>query len=231
MGTGRSRQHPAEVPICGVSATRHSLCADLAYHQSVSPDGQCIAFIVGRQGRGRQLWVRSLDSADAEVLAGTEGAASLFWSPDSQFLPDSSQQEAGKAQTLKRVPARGGPVVTLSPNVGHVRGSYGTWRSDIILFAPDAAGGVSAVSPSGGDPKPVSRIDPSHTIQSYPAPSFLPDGDRFLYLAQPSNTIYLASLSSPSATPLTHLANPQGCLCAAWLFALRSRRCSSRPAF
>jgi DNA-binding winged helix-turn-helix (wHTH) protein/Tol biopolymer transport system component len=173
-----------------------------AYHQSVSPDGQRIAFIVGRQGeRGRQLSVRSLDSADAEVLAGTEGAASLFWSPDSQFLGFFTAR-SGEAQTLKRVPARGGPVVTLSPNVGLVTGSYGTWRSDIILFAPDAAGGVSAVSPSGGDPKPVSRIDPSDEDTSHTLPSFLPDGDRFLYLAQPSNTIYLASLSSADATPL-----------------------------
>ena len=137
-------------------------------------------------------------SADAEVLPGTEGAYSLFWSPDSQFLG------FFEGTALKTVPASGGPVITLSQNVGHVTGSYGTWRSNVILFAADAAGGVSAVPPSGGVPKPVTSIDPSGEDTSHTLPSFslFLTADRFLYLAQPSNTVYPASLSSAGATPL-----------------------------
>ena len=37
-------------------------------------------------GRGSRLWLRSLSSTTARPLAGTEGATSPFWSPDSRSV-------------------------------------------------------------------------------------------------------------------------------------------------
>ena len=48
---------------------------------AVSPDGRHIAFVAGDR-----LWIRALDSATAQPLAGTEGARQPVWSPDGRFL-------------------------------------------------------------------------------------------------------------------------------------------------
>ena len=52
---------------------------------AVSPDGQKIVFVAIFEGRNK-LWLRRLDSASAEPLAGTDGAAAPFWSPDSRSV-------------------------------------------------------------------------------------------------------------------------------------------------
>jgi serine/threonine-protein kinase len=50
----------------------------------LSPDGQQVAFVVNSGGR-LFLYVRTLSTSAAVQLPGTEGARSLFWSPDSKF--------------------------------------------------------------------------------------------------------------------------------------------------
>src|SRR5262249_44800746 len=54
----------------------------------ISPDGQHLAFLAGTAlGVGsRRIWVRSIDSSEARVLPGTEGADLPFWSPDSRKI-------------------------------------------------------------------------------------------------------------------------------------------------
>jgi hypothetical protein len=74
---------------------------------ALSPDGKRIAF-AARSPDGRQLlWVRSLDRAKEEALAGTEGATFPFWSPDSRSLGFFAN---GK---LNRIDTNGGPPQTL----------------------------------------------------------------------------------------------------------------------
>jgi serine/threonine protein kinase len=52
---------------------------------AVSPDGRHLAIIATTEGTER-LWVHSFDSLKPRLLAGTEGASSPFWSPDSRFI-------------------------------------------------------------------------------------------------------------------------------------------------
>ena len=33
-----------------------------------------------------QLWLRRLDASEAQPIAGTEGAANPFWSPDNRYI-------------------------------------------------------------------------------------------------------------------------------------------------
>src|SRR5215475_5528423 len=68
---------------------------------AVSPDGNRIAF-VATTSRVARVWIRSLDSLQSRPLTGTEGARSVFWSPDGKNLAFTAD---GK---LKRVPAEGG---------------------------------------------------------------------------------------------------------------------------
>lgn len=76
-------------------------------------------------------------------------------------------------------------------------GRGGTWSKDgVILFAPDNGNlGLSRVSAAGGVPVPVARIQGGG---AYRWPQFLPDGQRFLYLATNGNEngIYMASLDT-----------------------------------
>src|SRR3990170_2593740 len=92
----------------------------------LSPDGRYMVMLVPEGGRNR-LWLRPLDSLQAEPLAGTDGASSPFWSPDSTFLAFYAQ---GK---LKKIAVAGGPPLTLCDAP---EGRGGTWNRDgIILFA------------------------------------------------------------------------------------------------
>ena len=82
---------------------------------AVSPDGRTIAMVLRRQGK-EQIWVRSLDALEPVALAGTDGAADPFWSPDSQWIGFFADAR------LKKVDRSGGPVQTLCDALGAVAG-------------------------------------------------------------------------------------------------------------
>jgi Tol biopolymer transport system component len=174
---------------------------------ALSPDGRILAFVADAPLGRNMLWVRRLDVGDERALAGTEGAANPFWSPDSRhvaFVVDG---------TLKRVDASGGPVLALSDGVGL---STGTWnRDDVILFAHESDGRIFRISAGGGTAAPVTPLDAVKGFQRHSAPFFLPDGRRFLYRVPRSETpvsrspvdrggggIYVGSLDSEERTRL-----------------------------
>jgi eukaryotic-like serine/threonine-protein kinase len=157
---------------------------------ALSPDGQRMAFILNHEGT-YAVWVRSLDSLDAQPLAGTEGASAfLFWSPDSRFIGFFTT--GGK---LKKINASGGPAQTLC-DAAEPRG--GAWnRDDIIIFATNS-GPLWRVPASGGEPVAATRLDQARSEENHRWPCFLPDGHHFIYFTrgdQPERTgIYVGSL-------------------------------------
>ena len=153
----------------------------------ISPDGHYLAMDAGDEGSPRRLWVRALDSLDAQPLAGTEDASYPFWSPDSRWIAFFSRDK------LKKIAVSGGPALTLcdAPT-----GRGGTWgRSGVIVFAADNGNnGLSRVGETGGAPALLTRVE----LGTHRWPWFLPDGRHFLYLSArgKSNGIHLASLDS-----------------------------------
>src|SRR5262249_39932454 len=81
--------------------------AQLETYVAVSPDGQHVAFTATGEDGNVRIWVRDLKALEPRVLAGTEGAQSLFWSPDSRSLA------FGLSGQVKRIDATGGPAQTL----------------------------------------------------------------------------------------------------------------------
>jgi len=160
---------------------------------AVSPDGRQVAFIADEAGKGRDLWVRPLGSLTAQKLDRTDGARFPFWSPDSQtigFFAD------GK---MKRIPVSGGSPLTIcdAPN-----GEGGTWNRDgVIVFSPDATGPLHRVLAAGGVSSPVTSVDKAQE-SAHNWPQFLPDGQRFIYLARGGGKtgIYVQSLGSRERT-------------------------------
>ena len=145
----------------------------------LSPDGRRLVFGARTADGKTSLWNRSLDGLNAQALAGTEGAAFPFWSPDSRFIAFFAD---GK---LKKIDASGGPAFTLTdaPN-----GRGGTWNHDgVIVFAPTSAPGLQRVSSAGGTSSPISAIQGTF-------PWFLPDGQHFLFQEQQTATNTSAEL-------------------------------------
>ena len=143
---------------------------------TISPDGQRVAFLANNAEGKRLLWVRQLDSSDAQQLAGTEGANSPFWSPDSHSL---GYFVSGK---LLRVDAAGGRPQVLC-NVPEISG--GAWSPDgtILLGGKD---GLLRVSAQGGSPTLVTKIAPKEEAHRWPY--LLPDGRHFVFLADAERT-------------------------------------------
>jgi hypothetical protein len=155
----------------------------------LSSDGSRLAYVAADSQGRIVLWVRRLDSPKGQPLDGTEGVEYPFWSADGRnigFFAD------GK---LKRLEASGQNLETVcdAPN-----GRGGTWNRDgVIVFAPNAVGGLAKVGASGGTAVPVTRASASI---NHRFPHFLPDGRHFLFtLAYGKNGedgIYLGSLDS-----------------------------------
>jgi Tol biopolymer transport system component len=122
-----------------------------------------------------------------------------FWSPDSRYLGFFAD---GK---LKKVDISGGPPLVLSDAPDSLIRGGGAWNRDgVILFS--GPGGLFQVSASGGEAKPVTKIDESRGEAAHNLPHFLPDGKHFLYLVRSGKPevagIYLGSLVPSAAEGL-----------------------------
>jgi Tol biopolymer transport system component len=154
----------------------------------ISPDGRRLAF-TARDAAGRNLlWIRPIDSLTAQTLAGTDGAAFPFWSPDSRFIGYFSNNR------LLKIDVTGGPPQTVCTCNG--RGA--TWSRDGVIVLNNGQGPLHRVSSAGGEPSPFTRLVTGQ--QGHGFPSFLPDGRHVLYYASASAQaiagVYVASLDT-----------------------------------
>ena len=133
---------------------------------ALSPDGRRLTFVATGADQRTQLWVRPLDALTAQPLAGTDGASSPFWSPDSRFIAFYAQGN------LKKIDAAGGPPLTLTDALNLGQGG-GTWsRDDVIVFSQKPGSGLFRVSASGGTASPVTTPDTASGERGHSYPFF-----------------------------------------------------------
>jgi len=182
--------------------TTLNLAGDNAGPPVLSPDGSSIAFTATNPDGTTLIWVRPVDSTETHSIAGTGGAIFPFWSPDSRSLGYFAN---GKLMTIEL--NGGSPQVVCNAELG--RGA--AWGADgVIVFSPTVNSALSRVSVVGGQPTPLTTLDPAqHTSHRWPF--FLPDGRHFLYLAMihdaakaANDTIYYASVDGGENRPLLH---------------------------
>lgn len=167
---------------------------------AISPDGTMIVFagvMPGQTANARtMLYRRPLASANADPLAGTEGAANPFFSPDGQWV---AYVAGGK---MRKVALAGGPSIDICdvPNT-FIRGHWG--ESGLIAFTDN---GLKTVPATGGTPQTVLLLQdpdaPSATAATPPpagviveasekgplyAAHLLPGGRTVIFTQRPRN--------------------------------------------
>ncbi len=157
---------------------------------ALSPDGRTAAYVASGAAK-RGLWVQSLEAGSARPIAGTDGAAYPFWSPDSKSIA------FFVGSKMLRVDLSGGTPLKIC-DVSLPRG--GAWTSDGRILFGQVAVGLYQVPASGGTPAPLTTMDTASRELNHYWPQALPGG-RFLYFVRsekPENTgIYAASLARP----------------------------------
>ncbi|MBL8205847.1 MAG: serine/threonine-protein kinase [Blastocatellia bacterium] len=173
------------IPLPKDTGTASSQAPDLA----LSPDGGRLVFSA-ITGKTRQLWLRSLDSFTTQPLAGTEGADSPFWSPDGNSIAFFADNK------LKKIDTRSNVIEIICP-AGSGRG--GDWSRDgIILFCAGDGAALSRVDAAGGKPEVATELDTALGEINHDYPSFLPDGQHYLFhlFGKNHHGIYVGSLKS-----------------------------------
>ncbi len=180
-----SRVTRLSIPLPKDTGMLSSLAPDLA----LSPDGGRLVFSANT-GKTRQLWLRALDSFTTQPLAGTDGADSPFWSPDGRYIAFFADNK------LKKIDTRSSVIEIICP-AGAGRG--GDWNQNgVILFCAGDGTALSRVSAAGGKPEVVTELDAARGETNHDYPSFLPDGQHFLFhlFGKDNHGIYVGSLKS-----------------------------------
>ncbi len=182
---------------------------------ALSPDGKQLVFVASVDGAPR-LWLRSLDTGAAVPLAGTEGAAYPFWSPDSRsvgFFADAK---------VRLIDIGGREVHTLT-DVAAARG--GSWNADgVILFSSRCpVCPLFRIAASGGEAIALMKLA-GQSNQRFP--QFLPGGRQFLFydaLGTPETRgIYLGSLDPVEVKRLTASDSAGAYIPPGWVLWLRA---------
>ena len=138
---------------------------------ALSPDGQQLVYAAAHD-ESEQLYVRSLNQLGATPLRGTDGAKSVFWSPDGEWVGFWADGQ------LKKVAVAGGAPETL----GDVRGLPGgaSWGSDdTIVFSH--RDGLQRMSASGGTRERLTSVRDENREGTHAWPQVLPGGEAVLF--------------------------------------------------
>ena len=160
---------------------------------AISPDGRTLAFVASTTKGDPLLYLRPLDSLEAQPIAGSEGAGRPFWSPDSKSVG------FGAGGKLKRVNVAGGAPAALC-DLSAPRG--GSWNGNGVILFAERSSGLMRIPAGGGKPVGVTTINKEAGEQFHYLPHFLPGSQRFLYLVRHSDPekqgIYIGSLDGKS---------------------------------
>ncbi len=152
---------------------------DVGSPMALSPDGRLLVYAArtSSSSLATKLHVRLLHRFESEPIAGTDGAHSPFFSPDSQWIGFFTATE------LRKVAVEDGRIVTLC-NVGDTaRGQFasGHWARDGHIFFSDGPGSVVLrVSEEGGAPELIVEAERPQGEAGHGSPFLLPEGNNLL---------------------------------------------------
>ncbi len=130
---------------------------------ALSPGGDRLAYVAPGSGT-TVLAVRSLENDSVVTLPGTDGAYHPFFSPDGAWIGFFA------GNLLRKVPAQGGPPVTLA-QVDHISGAAWASNERIVVFERQGFD-LHSVGVAGGQ-----RDTTLHLSTQFGTPDVLPGGD------------------------------------------------------
>jgi eukaryotic-like serine/threonine-protein kinase len=120
---------------------------------SISADDRRVAY-VGAGPKANRLYVRGLDDMQTRALPNTERPLQPTFSPDGKWLAAVIQDR------IVKLPAEGGPLITLFPLDGKANAGMHWVDPDTIIAS--IGGVLEALPADGGTPVVVSRPDTAH---------------------------------------------------------------------
>jgi len=167
---GSRRGVPNQTMRLEVAVTDDNLFLPLGAAAVLSPDGTRMVYVTETDS-GQTLTVRSLDQLEGTSLVSGNGSTQPyhpFFSPDGQWIGFATPEE------LKKVPITGGTPISLC-KVNRSRGA--SWGPDnTIVLAPELGGGLFTVSAAGGEPQPLTTLDPEKAEVAHRWPQVVPGG-------------------------------------------------------
>ena len=164
--------------------------------QALSPDGTTLVFVADVEGTG-SLWKRRLDSTELERIPDTEDGSFPFWSSDGRSIGFFAR---GSLKRIDLDMLGGGRSQVVFEGVRNGRGSWND-RGDIV-FSMLNLDVIRHVPARGGAATEVTALDRERGETGHVWPQFLPDGNRFLYVALSDGgwTLKMAALDSDDVT-------------------------------
>ncbi|HET9950503.1 MAG TPA: hypothetical protein VFS09_01785 [Candidatus Eisenbacteria bacterium] len=136
----------------------------------ISPNGRYVLY-----PSGQHLAVRDLETFTPIDVAGSEGATSAFWSPDSKRI---AYLKAGALWTSDLT---GAGAITVPTGIADLGIDGGDWGEDGNLVLARRREGLYTVPASGGEARLLLRQDSAEV--DFRHPQFLPDGRHIIAVA------------------------------------------------
>jgi serine/threonine-protein kinase len=137
---------------------------------AISPDGRRLAYLASVAGSASRLFIRALDQPRHFELAGTEGAANPFFSPDGQWIVFFD------GNRLKKVSISGGAAVPLMEAAVFAGATWPDERN--LLVGSGIRQGLLRASADGGAPTQI--LAPTGAETFYATPAMLPGASHAL---------------------------------------------------
>ena len=167
---------------------------------AISRDGRSIVYVT-RGSTGNRIYLRRRDDIDGKPIAGTEGGAAPFLSPDGRWLGFAS------GGFLRKVPIVGGTP----QNITTVSNMFSaTWSDEGSIVFHAWSGGLFKVDAMGGTPSELTRIG-SDGGEAHQVPYALPGGRSVLFAVFQAGTapaIELLDLSAGTRKRLLEGSDP-----------------------
>jgi eukaryotic-like serine/threonine-protein kinase len=142
--------------------------SEITSSPAITSDGRTVAYVARQGTEDSLLYLRDLDSVEARVVAGSNGARQPFFSPDDTWVAFFAQSHLQKAEV------KGGPAVRL------VEAPYpfgGTWtEDDTIIYAGSIGSGLLRIPAAGGAPVAITKPDGAANGYGHVWPQALPGG-------------------------------------------------------
>jgi Tol biopolymer transport system component len=152
---------------------------------AITRDGTTVAYIARQWTDDAQLYLRHLNSFEAQAVAGSSGARQPFFSPDGKWVAFFARGQLQKAHVS------GGAPIRLAEAPGPFGG---TWNEDnTIIYVPSFGSGLFRIPASGGTPESLTKTGGTANGNAHVFPQALSGGRSVLLTVwgqTPGNAVF-----------------------------------------